>query len=1202
MKKIRKILLWAVLSCLTFGMTVNAAEEPEAGTYQQVMACDVSKYVITSQPNDAIVLNTTTALDSTKLGKAQDAIYFNLPRLKNMYYYRLDTPECMWYLTESMYPSLYLPTGMTSPANYSFVLQIVKVDSGITVASCTIEILDQLTGKTLEPTVDMSVAYAAYDGNTINLSTETRYYNPALHMYAYVTPKAMYIDKSAPDMWLNTTLKKVSTNASGFDSITGTELDLAQYEKTDGIVKREYCPTTTTVDMDLQVRPYCISSEGGLAAFSTSAYNKITGHLSRDNNAETMYALASDDELVICAKTSTPPSEQDRIAVSMRTNAYYTYDQLTGGFLTKLPDSNFKYYESRNQYYLHTTDGLTNGTFYAPDFSVLELPTTWSATGSTVSPIPDKGDKTTYTLRFDYTQGMSKTYVDVVPGEEPVLGTPTMNGYKFEGWYVDQNLTTLYDWRTFNYVVGGSYTLYAKWKPTGNYKVHFFDNKSGLDETKEFSVDEQPALPDNPSATGYLFKNWLIVDTVSSTEGTPYVPEEFRPAANRTYVFRANYDLQGIILSVTPNKKEYWIGDKIDKSTLVVLVQTDNDGTTRTLTSDEFTVSPDSITKSGDNSVTVTYLNTGAQYSFHLTGKADYLTSITAKYDGESLNVGDAIPTGAISVKLVYKSGNTVDTSEFSISPSTIRQSGTNTITVTASGYTTSITVQGNRKEGTNVNGTNTNNKTPSATNLSSITASYTGPQLYVGDNIDGGNIKVTARYSDGTTQQLNTGDFNFSPSFVRNAGTNAIDITYKDKSTKLNISATNKSSASNTGISSNKTGIGGNGAATGTGIGGTGNGTTSSNGTTVKYDENGNLIVAGISGSKDKGTSPGYLNGKNILDQLGTSASGSTSGTKVPINTVDILKEIQSAGKSANSIDITLINTAEGNFLMPDMVDALIERGMTLNVTMMNPNNQTSVVGKWTFNGKSMTAMNGYMTLNIAFGKLQKASETMYTIDIVNTTNGAGTSLSVTMQDAFVTGTFVNLYATNSEYSNSRYLQNMVWPVTNMVQLPIDRSTSFCITDRVDVYPDGSDLTIDISRTDLVNEDITQSDEANGAQTDISEPNDGQEISYSETNPAGGDLTDKDTPKPSKFPIWILLVAGGLAIVVIVGCVIAYFVLRRRIPNDEEEEYGEEDTDYSEDSNVSADYDDELIPDDGDYDGEPELYEDADESVDLSK
>lgn len=1160
MKRLNTFLATLFVSLL-FVLPVSAAPDvtPESGTYQNVMACAIANYVIATQPNDAIPLNTETVVDSSNLGHSQSGIYYNLPRLKNGYYYQLEQETPRWRLAESMYPAIYLPAGVTSPANCQFKMQVISIQSNKIVASCKFVVIDQLTGADFSISVPDVSTLA--DDTVVSLNVDTTYYNPALHTCAFVCPKAMYLwaDPSAEDMWLNATLKFSTTQTCKYDTIAAGTIDLNQYDKKDAIMESPFYTTSVGTDRNsLRIRPYCLSSEGGLAYMNTDKYNPVTGELLSGAATSTAYVLASDNELVVGTETADDYAIDDGDPVALVTNKYYTYADATKGYLTVLPDTNFKYFENQCKYYFYSNEGLDNGTFLSPAFRVVSPPFKWNGSGFATTPNPPKDETTTYSLRYTYTTGLRSTTVVVDPTVEPVLGTPTRKGYKFIGWYVDEATTTPYDFRTFSYVAGATYNLYPKWELTGNYQVRFYDDKNGTDVTNTYSIDELPVLPGNPTYTGYKFKNWMVVNTVTSGTGTEYTGTNFIPEANKTYIFKANWDVAGIILNVTTTKNEYWVGEEIDKTKLSVLVQTDNSGSTKTLAVNEFSISPSTIDKTGDNVVTITYLATGATDTVHIKGANDFITGITASYTGDSLYVGDVIPTSKITVRITYKSTKTVDTNDFSISPASIRSPGSNTVTVTASGYSTSVTIQGLKKDTQN---TTTSNKTTQngTARLTGLSASYTGSQLFVGDNIPQGSLRVTAKYSDGSTQQLNSGDFNFSPSYVKNAGNNAIDISYRDKTTKVNINALAKSdminSSANTtgnkggtvpGATNNNGMVHGN---PGTGVTGTGAGTTGSTGN-----------------GKDKGVSPGYLDGKNVLNPNG---GGEAVGNTV--NEVNIMGEIEAAGADATSVNITLVNTAEGNFLTPDMIAALKGKGLVLNVSMVSPGDKMTEVGAWTFNGKALDDFESVVDLNISYKNLKKKNETMYSIVLSQAPYNSGVQFRTVMKDAFTSGTQVNMYSTQPDLTDSVKIRNFLWPSDGSIDLPITSATTFAVSSNTEVYEDGSDLNMEL--TDISDE-TGDEPTLEGPDSDIE---DEEPFDWGEPTDDEPDKPEKEKKSLNLLPIAI----GVIALVVLGGgAVIVTKLLRGRTPREDEDEVDDVDEDIDEELDELSDddlYDDDL-------------------------
>lgn len=1129
---------------ITTPLAVSAAEPipvgpsvgPDTGTYDSVMSTSLSKFYLKAQPNDAIALDIQLVLDNLDLGKSENGIYFNLPRLKNQYYYTV-VDSSMWYVDENLlYPSLSLKAGATSPADSQINLQIMSAVTNTVQANCTLTVLNQLTGTAREScpsynTVKSAISQPGFRGLT-SAKSSLGAYNPRLHTNALVTESSIYVYRDDFDDWCNSEFAWIGHAVVSFDSHV---IDDNTYYLNNAIKKASYNAVGATAgNLDLQIKPYFLSSEGALFVTDMAEYSQRTGVLRTGASAQSSYMLVNDSDIIMHEYDPDMTNPPEDIELTIKQGYSYTFNQLTSGHLSVISKDAFQYYPNTNKYTAITGESMQMP-LYAPGPTLLTFVVNMNGTGGDKPVNPPPEDKSYYTVRFDFTGGLRSSYQDITPGTDPNLPVPVKKGYTFKGWYVDALHTKLYDWRTFNYVLGGSYTLYADWELQGNYTVRFYDDKNSTDKTTSFSVNDLPTLPSTPTYIGYVFKNWMIVDNTASTTGTLYDPETFSPKNGDNYIFKAVWDVSGVILSVTPQQTEYWVGDKVDKSKLVVLVQTDSNGTTKTLSAAEFTVVPDKIEKVGKNTITVRYDATGATATVDLTGKSDYITGVSAVYKGTDLEVGDAIPTGSIQVKLTYKSTKVVETSEFSINPSTIKAAGTNTITVTAGGYSTSITINGKKKT---VDTTTNNGKGE----LSTITASYIGKQLTVGDTIPGNDIKVTARFADGSTATISSGDFTFTPSFVRNAGANTITVSYQDKTCTLNITGREKSSLTDNTESSTK------------GPSSTTINTPSSN---VSGTVSGSGGYVG-NGKDDKGTSVGYLSGKNILDSLGSGTSGSI------VNDVDILREIEEAQKGAMNVNITLVNTAEGNYLTPEIVKALCEKELTLNVTMVSPKDKSSRVAYWTFDGKAMNETEGFLDLNISFESEDKKAETMYHVYVSDFPYQKAMQCVIIMKDAYPLGTAVSFYSCDYAMKDSSYIGPLTWSNTLEIHLPVTEASNFAFTDYVEKYPEGSDLLY----VGASNEEVSSEDS-------ISEENTG-DTDDQEFDWGDGD-TEVKVKSPKKIPKYLIFIGIGLAVLIVAG-VGASFIIRNRAAysdDDYEEdipEYTGEDLELEEDDPVYGD------------------------------
>ncbi len=83
-----------------------------------------------------------------------------------------------------------------------------------------------------------------------------------------------------------------------------------------------------------------------------------------------------------------------------------------------------------------------------------------------------------------------------------------MEGYSFAGWYLNQSLTTVFD---FSMMPEYSFVLYAKWRM--DYTIHF--DSSGGSEVDDISLMAGASInpPNTPYKEGYIFRGWYTDET-----------------------------------------------------------------------------------------------------------------------------------------------------------------------------------------------------------------------------------------------------------------------------------------------------------------------------------------------------------------------------------------------------------------------------------------------------------------------------------------------------------------------------------------------------------------------------------------------------------------------------------------------------------------------------------------------------------------
>lgn len=116
-----------------------------------------------------------------------------------------------------------------------------------------------------------------------------------------------------------------------------------------------------------------------------------------------------------------------------------------------------------------------------------------------------KWDIVKYTITFDTNEGSNISPRSVNHGSRlltPII--PKRTGYDFSGWYIDEDLTTAYD---FDEEVYTNFTLYAKWELT-THNVTFAANGGTAVPSVQVTHGNKIAAPTPPTKTDYVFAGW----------------------------------------------------------------------------------------------------------------------------------------------------------------------------------------------------------------------------------------------------------------------------------------------------------------------------------------------------------------------------------------------------------------------------------------------------------------------------------------------------------------------------------------------------------------------------------------------------------------------------------------------------------------------------------------------------------------------
>ena len=1185
--------------------------------YQTIFTSGAANAYATCQPISALVLaaenDVITPVTASSLSENYSSGVIDLPRLKSGYYYKLSGDAVGTYglsVERTTYPTLSWTSPLAKDAEVTLGVYY-KAENNV-MYTTTLHFnsaLDAISSSFGDITSSMIVPFIS-DASTIETYTgEVFGYNPALHEFGLITQESITFvncpyKEEVITAWDNVTLIPNTgvTNTHVFNNywyepqLEGGSATSTVTANVDEYVYRMYDKDVDSTLLIVGTDMSGVNINNNLSHI-VSVHNTNAKHEPYSNDLHGAYLLVSEGVLDLHSVVNTKlESYEDLTKVPTNPRKTLTVDNveykklleafgpLSAGSLaltvlqlaehldinTELSDDIYvKYtgkddvktavYETALGYFGYNAGtGLIN--FKAADS--LATINYWAANLET-------GAKE---LKNTVTVNLKNPSIDYLFDYGNSL-------YQTSSWYIDENYTTEFNVTTWLASVKNGDTLNLYCKPIyvgGSYKVTFYNDATESSSEATFETRYKPTLPDVPERTGYLFKNWCIVDTVASTTGTPYTSESFTPSKDSTYIFKTFWDIQGIIKEVKTTKTEYYTGDSIDKSKIIVTVQTDNNGTVKTLRSSEFSISPSKIEHDGTNQILVTYNATGATGTFTVTGKPVEATKISAKYKGEALKVGSTIDEDDFEVTVHYNNGDKKKAETFQYTPKTVRSTGVNTIKVTYGELSTTCSVKGLSATSGDVGG---NDKT-----LSYISAIYNGPEPYVGDILAKSYFRVYAHYSDGSKVALASSNFTISPSTLSKEGYNVITISYSGKTCSMSISARYKSTITNPGSSTGTTGGGsGSGSSSSNTSTGSSNSSNSSNSNSGSNSSGNNSSEenkgdpstgAGVPNS-NKGTSKSYLNGNNILESFPSSSTGATVK-----NDVDILKEIQSAGASASRISVQLYNGASDNYITSEMLKLLKKKSLILEVDMIDPETKSDVLANWEVTGQALDNTDFTLNPNIVFEEKDKGTEKVMFISVNPAEYPKGMRVIARPDLGYYNnGEVVRAYEVNNVGSNSTLYSTFKWSDESS-ELPLDiyESHYYALSNASQVYTTGTSL-LDKVEVSIPN-NIMDSTSDDTLDDFFEESSSDEEVEFD-----WGDDSELITPEPEepvakKSPLPLILV-GLVVVIIAVGGVFIFLKVKGgtkpRITFDVDEDTLDEDEFVDEGINLDTE-DEDLI------------------------
>lgn len=274
----------------------------------------------------------------------------------------------------------------------------------------------------------------------------------------------------------------------------------------------------------------------------------------------------------------------------------------------------------------------------------------------------------------------------------------------------------------------------------------------------------------NNGAEEALDTDYECSPTVLDKAGTQTVTVTCREQTVTFEVTVEDVVLTNLQIASKPDKLTYYVGDTLQLSGLT-LTATYSNGTTKTV-SDNLTTGTSVLQNAGTQTITVSYQ--GLSVSFEVTVKKPELTGISIKNPPylTTYQKGDYLDTTGLSLTASYSNGTTKTvTEDFTCSPMVLNTVGTQTITVSYEGKSTSFTVNVYAVELVDLR-------------IQSLPSKLVYRQ---GDTLDTSGLVLTAHYSDGSTERI-TGGYSCSPTTLDSIGTVTITVSYGGLSTGFDV------------------------------------------------------------------------------------------------------------------------------------------------------------------------------------------------------------------------------------------------------------------------------------------------------------------------------------------------------------------------------------------------------------------------------
>lgn len=297
-----------------------------------------------------------------------------------------------------------------------------------------------------------------------------------------------------------------------------------------------------------------------------------------------------------------------------------------------------------------------------------------------------------YTIKYNLNGGSASNIATYTSSTSYTLKNPTKIGFIFTGW-TGSNGTTPSKSVTIKSGTTGNLTYTANWSPNlTNIFVKSMPSKTvyKVGDTLDLTglvIGAKYGDNNIKEITGYT-----VTPKTLSTDGTQEITVSYGGLTTSFNVTVNKVDVSKISISSKPSKLNYYVGDIIDTTGLVLKV-TYSDDSSKNISSG-FTVSPTTLNTSGTQKITVKYGEKSTSYSVDVNEVSLSAIEIKTMPSRTTYFEGEIIDTSGLILLAKYDNGTTKEiTAGYSVDVSRANKVGSQTVTITYKKKTTTFKV-----------------------------------------------------------------------------------------------------------------------------------------------------------------------------------------------------------------------------------------------------------------------------------------------------------------------------------------------------------------------------------------------------------------------------------------------------------------------------------------------------------------------------